>query len=138
MDEYPEDNTGSAKGFSTGRKDGNGGVLIKDSAPPIMLYRLEDRSRSRKKKVPTVAKATENKNDEAEKSLKNGPKGYIKATKSRLLEGMKEGAINDPSSYSLGVITWEEQAAKEPDFIGGAFFYNLSQSVVRVPSHHLA
>jgi hypothetical protein len=109
MDGYPQDKTGSAKQSSTDRiKDGNEGVPIKDSP---------------------LAKETE--------SLKNGPKVSIKATKSPMVEGIMVVMPKDPASSSLGVNTCEEQAAKEPDFIGDAFFYNLTKSAVRVYSHHL-
>ena len=109
MNGHPQDKNGSAKQSSTDRiKDGNEGVPIKDS---------------------TLAKEME--------SLKNGPKVFIKATKLPMVEGIMVEIPKGPASSSLGVNTCEEQAAKEPDFIGDAFFYNLNKSAVRVSSHDL-
>lgn len=62
---------------------------------------------------------------------KDKPKVFIKAKKSRWFANDFEEMQDDPTSYSKGLITYEEQANNEPDFIGSAFYYNLTKTAVR-------
>jgi hypothetical protein len=71
---------------------------------------------------------------ETKQSLKSGAKVFIKATKSRLPEEFMAEMMNDPSAYAWNITTYVEQASREPNFIGNAFYYNLSKSVVSCSS----
>lgn len=48
---------------------------------------------------------------------------------------IEEAHNKDCQSYSKDVITVEEQARREPDFIGRHWVYNLNAQSVRLPSH---
>jgi hypothetical protein len=74
--------------------------------------------------------------DNVKISSKDKPKLFIKAKKSHWFGSDFLEMQQDPSSYSKGLITYEEQAKKEPDFIGDAFYYNLTEPSVR--GFHLA
>jgi hypothetical protein len=78
-----------------------------------------------------VNKAKHKGKDSAKLSSRDKPKAFIKAKKSRWFRNDFAEMQRDPSLYSKGVITYEEQAKKEPDFIGDAFYYNLTEPSVR-------
>lgn len=114
--------------------DDDRGTPVQDSIPSV---RREDKPRRRKPRMPPGAKAdtSEAKKNEicdTKQSLQSEPKVFIKATESRVKEGILEEAKNDASSYALGLTTYVEQAEREPDFIGDAFYYNLTKATVRV------
>lgn len=64
-------------------------------------------------------------------SAKREPKEFIKSSKPREKKAFMDEMMSDSSSYLQEIITPEEQAKREVNFIGDAFYYNLTKSVVR-------
>lgn len=75
--------------------------------------------------------------EETKPPVKKEPKPFIKATKSRWRPGELEEMRKDDSSYTNNLVSPEMQASKEPDFIGDAFYYNLSNPMVSITSARL-
>lgn len=131
------------KQSDTGHKeDTRGGASI--GAPfPALPFWMETRPRGRKKKTAADAKTDNNETNKAEKDCKKakeplmteqeiGAKGTNCGTL-RWGETVIKAGLNDPTSYSLGVMTYDTQAKMHPDFIGDAFYYNLTNPAVSGP-----
>jgi hypothetical protein len=71
---------------------------------------------------------------ETKQTSKSGAKVFIKATKSRLPEEFMAEMKNDASAYAWNITTYVDQASREPDFIGNAFYYNLCKPAVSCSS----
>lgn len=121
------------------KKDSDEGESI--GAPFRLLpFWMEKRPRGgRKKKAAAEAKAatneankTGNECDKAKEPLKTEQKvaSKFKPGTLRWGETVLEAGLNDPTSYLLGTMTHATQAEKHPDFIGDAFYYNLTNRAV--------
>jgi hypothetical protein len=107
---------------------------------------MEKRPRGgRKKKAAAEAKAATNEAnkagnecDKAKEPLKMEQRvaSKFKPGTLRWSETVLEAGLNDLTSYSLGVMTHATQAKKQPDFIGDAFYYNLTNRAVSEPFNH--
>lgn len=148
MDKYPPINQSAVKKsymYCTDDDEDNG-VLDGMFRRPANLsvvppFEMTDKPRGRRRKLPTVAKMEtdevkkkEETKGETKPPLTGRPKVFIKATKSRWRKGDLEEMNRDSSSYTLNLVTPEKQAVNEPDFIGDAFYYNLTKSTVSVSS----
>jgi hypothetical protein len=121
------------------KKDSDEGESI--GAPfPLLPFWMEKRPRGgRKKKAAAEAKAATNEAnkagnecDKAKEPLKTEQKvaSKFKPGTLRWGETVLEAGLNDPTSYLLGTMTHATQAEKHPDFIGDAFYYNLTNRAV--------
>lgn len=112
-----------------------------NSNPPSS-FKMEEKPRV-EKAAKQLARARQQ-TDEVEKNEEGkqqaiqpfppAPKSPSQTITSRWYPGEVEALNKDPSSYSLRLATPELQAGREADFIGDAFYCNLTHGAVSVSS----